>query len=86
MSKKKSNYAYNYPKLKQYLKETGFEYEEYNNGRHFKIMGITACIELWPSSMVFHILESEYPSDGKFHRNELDWHLNPEQLDDLLAA
>lgn len=68
MSRRHSNFHINYPKLKKYLAKNNIPYEEYNSGYHFKIMGATRFVELWPSLMKFHIVESEIATSTSYSR------------------
>lgn len=57
----KGNFEYNYPKVIKYLKGKDIEYVEYSGGQHLRIMGATALVDLWPSRMTYHIIQSEKP-------------------------
>lgn len=79
----KSNWQHNHPKVTSWLNDNDIEYIEYNAGLHLKILGATAYVELWPSKMTYHIIQSEHPSaSNKYGR------LSPlfvaHELDDLL--
>jgi hypothetical protein len=59
MSKRKGNFEHNYPLVVKYLNDNDVEYIEYANGQHLRIMGDVALVDLWPSRMTYHIVESE---------------------------
>ena len=58
MSKRPSWHHINYPALKELLEEIGFPYEEFSK-HHFRIMGETHIIDIWPARMVCHIHDGE---------------------------
>lgn len=66
MSRRYSNYHINYPQVIKYLDKNDIPYEIYNGGYHLKIFGATRFIELWPSMMKFHIIESEIPTSTSY--------------------
>lgn len=82
MSKKHSNFYQNYPKVIKYLKENDIPYQEYNLGYHLKIMGAVRFVELWPSLMKFHIVESEVPTSTSY--SQLSPLFNRKEVDKLL--
>ena len=53
MSKKQSWHHINYPALKELLEELELPYEEFNE-HHFRIMGGTHIIDIWPARMTYH--------------------------------
>ncbi len=55
----KGNFDYNYPKVIDFLKNNGYEYHEFNDGQHLKIFGDACLIDLWPSRMKYHIIQTE---------------------------
>jgi hypothetical protein len=59
MSKRRGNFDHNYPLVINYLKANDIEYIEYAGGQHLRIMGDVALVDLWPSRMTYHIIESE---------------------------
>lgn len=82
MSRSKGNFQHNYPRVIEYLKRNDIEYIEFANGQHLRIMGDVSLVDLWPSRMTYHIVESEEAHDVKYHR--LDINFNQKQLDELL--
>lgn len=91
MSKRNSNFQYNYPILINWLRLHGIPYCEYGGGQHLKILGATAAIELWPAQMTFHVLESESTREletdqGRYYRYSrlLDKRINIQQLEEIL--
>jgi hypothetical protein len=59
MSKRRGNFEHNYPLVIKYLKDNEIEYVEYSGGQHLRIMGDVALVDLWPSRMTYHIVQSE---------------------------
>lgn len=65
MSRRRGNWGYNYPLVIEFLKKNGYEYAEFNDGQHIKILTPTQQIEVWPSRMTYHIIESETQPTSK---------------------
>lgn len=87
MSRRRGNFDYNYPRLKAYLEKHGYPFCEYNNGQHFKILGPTAAVELWPSTMKYRIIESEESAQSIYYRMlDLDKNFNELDMDNLLGG
>jgi len=82
MGRQKGNWEYNHPKVIKYLKDNNVEYYSYSGGQHLKILGDVAYIELWPSRMTYHVIQSEEPADTKYRR--LNHFVNIEELDAVL--
>ena len=80
--KRKSHFHHNYDKLIKYLSKKNLDYQEYNNGYHFKIIGATTVIDLWPSRMKYHIIYSEKPMKSGYH--QLPMKFKPESLTKIL--
>jgi hypothetical protein len=55
----RGNFDHNYPLVIKYLEDHDIPYEEYNAGQHLRIIGPTALVDLWPSRMKYHILQTE---------------------------
>lgn len=85
MSRNKGNFEYNYPRVIKYLKKNGYEYTEHNFGQHIKIMGDTQMIELWPSRMIYHVLESEGPVRDRDYPRLSFW-FDEAELNNLLKG
>jgi hypothetical protein len=79
----KGNFEYNYPRVIKYLQDNDIEYIEYANGQHLRILGAVSLVDLWPSRMTYHIVESEEAHDIKYHK--LDINFDKEQLEKLLS-
>lgn len=82
MAKRRGNWYENYPKVMKYLEKRGLEYVEYSDGQHLKIFGEVAAIDLWPSRMVYHVIESELPATDKYP--SLGFNYREKELDILL--
>lgn len=78
----KGNFDYNYPRVKKYLDDNDIEYQEYSGGQHMKILGETAYVELWPSRMTYHVIQSERPLDGEYRR--LSFYFDKDELEQIL--
>jgi hypothetical protein len=81
----RGNFEYNYPKVIKYLKDNDIEFIEYSNGQHLRIMGDVSLVDLWPSRMTYHVIDSENvitSEDSGYSR--LDIYFNPEQLGKIL--
>ena len=81
MSKRPSNYGYNYPRVIDWLDKNEIEYIEYNGGQHLRILGDVSLVDLWPSRMTYHVVESEEAS--KYDYARLDFKFNAEQLETI---
>ncbi len=81
MSKRPSNYGYNYSRVIDWLDKNEIEYIEYNGGQHLRILGDVSLVDLWPSRMTCHIIESESSQAGY---KRLDFKFNPKQLEAVL--
>lgn len=79
---KGGNFDHNYPIIIKWLRKNGIEYSKFNHGYHFKILGATTAIELWPSRMTYHVLMSEHPETTEYLR--LSWNVDLKELDKLL--
>jgi hypothetical protein len=66
--KPRGNFERNYPRVIKYLEDHDIDYMEYNGGQHLRILGPVSLVDLWPSRMVYHVIESEIPPDTKYHR------------------
>lgn len=80
----KSNYEFNKPRLVKFLRNKGYVYtilDEYEH--HFRIRGDTALVDVWPSRMKYHVVESEYPDDGRY--KDLNYYFSPKELEQLLT-
>lgn len=82
MSRAKGNFDYNYPKVIKWLNDNDYEFTEYADGQHLKILGPVAYIELWPSRMTYHVIASETASDNRYER--LSFYFNEEELERVL--
>lgn len=78
MSKRK-----NYPKVVAYLEAHNIPFEAYNGGQHLKIAGPTAQVQLWPSRMTYHIMQSENPTDNNKY-GRLSLHFDEHELKEIL--
>lgn len=86
MAKRKSNHHINYPALKELLEEMELPYEEFSK-HHFRIMGATHIIDIWPSRMTYHLHAGEsIKSQEPYYRGELDMQFNKEQVIKLLET
>lgn len=81
----KPNYA-NYPKVKQWLQQKGYEFHEFNNGTHLRILGDGRIVDLWPGRMTYHIVEAEdaIPS-SQSGWPQLSRDFNPKELAKILT-
>lgn len=93
MSKRPSWHHINYPALKALLEEMELPYEEFNK-HHFRIMGATHIIDIWPARMVCHrysgeIIKAKEPYyGGKTDTGtvNLDREFNKQQVKKLLET
>lgn len=83
MSKRRGNFEHNYPLTIKYLKDNKIEYIEYAEGQHLRIMGDVSLVDLWPSRMTYHIVESENPYKPSEY-SRLDFCFNEAQLERVL--
>lgn len=92
MSKKPSWHHINYPALKELLEELELPYEEFSE-HHFRIMGGTHIIDIWPARMVCHrhagevigAVEPYYGGKSYSGEIQLDRQFNKEQVTKLLT-
>lgn len=93
MSKKPSWHHINYPALKELLEELELPYEEFSE-HHFRIMGATHIIDLWPARMTYHrhageTIKAHEPYHktifGEKTEGALDRQFNKEQVTKLLT-
>jgi len=93
MSKRPSWHHINYPALKKLLEEMELPYEEFNE-HHFRIMGGTHIIDIWPARMTYHRHAGEVVSAKEpYHKGNdfwqdkgLDREFNKEQAKKLLET
>lgn len=86
MSKKPSWHHINYPALKSLLEEMDLPYEEFSQ-HHFRIMGGTHVIDIWPARMTYHIHAGEVvKATEPWYKGELDKQFNKKQVKTLLET
>lgn len=85
MSKQPSNFEHNQPLLLELCDKEGYPIEQLSR-YHYRILGGTHIIDIWPSRMVYHRLSGEtIKAVEQFYRGELDFEFNEEQVSNLLA-
>lgn len=84
MARSKSNHAHNYPRVIKYLEDKHIDYWQSDDHQHLKILGPRTQLELWPSRMTYHVIESEVEilSTNRYYR--LSFYFNDKELEELL--
>jgi hypothetical protein len=85
MSRRRGNFDHNYPLVIRYLEDNEIEYVEYANGQHLRIMGDVSLVDLWPSRMTYHIVQSEETHRANEY-NRLNINFNESELAEILEG
>lgn len=86
MSKKKPEYLdHNTPILLGICDENGYEYEKLSK-YHYRIMGGTHIIDVWPSRMIYHRVGGESIQAFEDYHRKLDTKINIKQVQELLST
>lgn len=76
----KANYR-NYELLDKYLAKNEIEFTKFN-GRHYRILGDVAIVDVWPARMAVQVIQTESVGPSGYFR--LDYNFNPKQLQAVL--
>ena len=71
----------NYHRLEKYLADNDIEYEKLSP-HHYRILGNVAIVDVWPSRMTVHVIQTESVDPNRYFR--LSYNFNPKELDNVL--
>lgn len=70
----------NYGKLEAYLAKNDIEYEKLSE-HHYRVLGAGAIVDIWPSRMTIHIIQTEGVDPNKYFKM---WAFNEKKLTKIL--
>lgn len=70
--------------VRHWLTEQGYDWHEFNNGAHFRILGPVAVVDLWPGKMTAHIVMTEGTDHNRYF--SLSYNFRQEELNNLLEG
>lgn len=71
----------NHRLLSEWLDENEIEYEKLSV-EHYRILGPISIVDVWPSRMTVHVVQTESVDPNRYFR--LSYRFNPEEMADVL--
>ncbi|HVA10622.1 MAG TPA: hypothetical protein VNG32_00450 [Candidatus Dormibacteraeota bacterium] len=78
----KGNFG-NYAALEKYLADNDIEYEKLSP-HQYRILGDVAIVDVWPSRMTVHVIQTESVDPNRYFR--LSYNFKPSELTKVLGG